>query len=137
MPAILLVQQTYSLTTVFVCLATLLVIAAGSVNLLGPEASRGASTILPRRPTLFVDVGNSFWLKFARRSVAAPVRELVAVFLPRGQQVASTLPCFLYTTDQCQAWSPRRSGRQVRVQALPFLDRDCPRHCRLRRRSDA
>jgi putative MFS transporter len=103
MPAILLVQQTYSLTTVFVCLATLLVIAAGSVNLLGPEAKqKGLDDIAPPTNT-FVDVGNSFWLKFA-----GSVSLLLSVswwlyFYLAAKQVASTLPCFLYTTDQCQA----------------------------------
>ena len=50
MPTILWVQNGYGLTTVFVCLAILLVIAAGSVTQLGPgSASRKASTKSPRR----------------------------------------------------------------------------------------
>lgn len=103
MPAILLVQTTYNLTTVFVCLATLLMIAAASVNLLGPESKqRGLDEIAPPTNT-FVDVGNSFWLKFA-----GGVSLLLSVswwlyFYLAAKQVASTLPCFLYTTDQCQA----------------------------------
>ncbi len=40
MPTILWVQSGYGLTTVFVCLATLLVIAAVSVTQLGPEAKQ-------------------------------------------------------------------------------------------------
>lgn len=38
MPTILWVQSGYGLTTVFVCLAILLVIAAGAVTLMGPES---------------------------------------------------------------------------------------------------
>jgi putative MFS transporter len=38
MPTILWVQSGYGLTTVFVCLAILLVIAAGAVTQLGPES---------------------------------------------------------------------------------------------------
>lgn len=40
MPAILWVQSGYGLTTVFVCLATLLVIAAAAVTQLGPESKQ-------------------------------------------------------------------------------------------------
>src|SRR5499425_2840616 len=40
MPSILLIQSNYGLMTVFVCLATLLLIAAASVTQLGPEAKR-------------------------------------------------------------------------------------------------
>ena len=40
MPTILWVQGGYGLTTVFVCLAILLVIAAVSVTQLGPEAKQ-------------------------------------------------------------------------------------------------
>ena len=48
MPTILWVQNGYGLTTVFVCLAILLVIAAGSVTQLGPEArQKGLDEIAP------------------------------------------------------------------------------------------
>jgi len=40
MPAILWVQNGWGLTTVFVCLATILVIAAGAVTQLGPESKQ-------------------------------------------------------------------------------------------------
>ena len=40
MPTILWVQNGYGLTTVFVCLAILLVIAAVAVTQLGPEAKQ-------------------------------------------------------------------------------------------------
>jgi putative MFS transporter len=48
MPTILWVQTGYGLTTVFVCLAILLLIAAGAVTQLGPEAKqRGLDEIAP------------------------------------------------------------------------------------------
>ena len=48
LPTILWVQNAWGLTTVFVCLATLLFIAAGSVTQLGPEAKqRGLDEIAP------------------------------------------------------------------------------------------
>jgi putative MFS transporter len=48
MPTILWVQNGYGLTTVFVCLAILLVIAAASVTQLGPEArQKGLDEIAP------------------------------------------------------------------------------------------
>ena len=48
MPTILWVQSGYGLTTVFVCLAILLVIAAGAVTQLGPEArQKGLDEIAP------------------------------------------------------------------------------------------
>ena len=50
MPTILWVQNGWGLTTVFVCLAILLLIAAVSVTQLGPSQSRRASTKSLRRP---------------------------------------------------------------------------------------
>jgi putative MFS transporter len=48
MPTILWVQSGYGLMTVFVCLAILMVIAAGAVTQLGPEArQRGLDEIAP------------------------------------------------------------------------------------------
>jgi putative MFS transporter len=48
MPTILWVQNGYGLVTVFVCLAILLIIAAGSVTQLGPEArKKGLDEIAP------------------------------------------------------------------------------------------
>jgi MFS transporter, putative metabolite:H+ symporter len=47
-PTILWIQNGYGLTTVFVCLAIVLVIAAGSVTQLGPEAKqKGLDEIAP------------------------------------------------------------------------------------------
>jgi putative MFS transporter len=102
MPAILLIQQTYSLTTVFVCLATLLVIAAAAVTQLGPEAKqKGLDEIAP--PTVgVVEVGASFWLKFAGGVSLLLSLSWWLYFYLAAKEVASTLPCFLYTTDRCQ-----------------------------------
>jgi putative MFS transporter len=101
MPAILLIQQTYSLTTVFVCLATLLVIAAASVNLLGPEAKqKGLDEIAP--PTVgVVEAGMSFWLKFAGGVSLLLSLSWWLYFYLAAKEVASTLPCLLYTSDHC------------------------------------
>jgi putative MFS transporter len=103
MPAILLIQQTYSLTTVFVCLATLLVIAAAAVTQLGPEAKqKGLDEIAP--PTVgVVEVGASFWLKFAGGVSLLLSLSWWLYFYLAAKEVAATLPCFLYTTDKCQA----------------------------------
>ena len=102
MPAILLVQTTYSLTTVFICLATLLVIAAASVNLLGPEAKqKGLDDIAPPTNT-YVDAGNSFWLKFAGSVALLLSVSWWLYFYLAAKEVANTVPCFLYTTDRCQ-----------------------------------
>jgi hypothetical protein len=101
MPAILLIQTTYSLTTVFVCLATLLVIAAGAVTQLGPEAKqKGLDEIAP--PTVgVVEAGTSFWLKFAGAvSLLASLSGWLYFYLA-AKEVASTLPCLLYTSDRC------------------------------------
>ena len=58
MPTILWVQNGYGLTTVFVCLAMLLVIAAAAVTQLGPEAGRKASTRSRRRPADLAEYAN-------------------------------------------------------------------------------
>jgi putative MFS transporter len=103
MPAILLIQQTYSLTTVFVCLATLLVIAAAAVTQLGPEAKqRGLDDVAPPTNTV-VDVGNSFWLKFAGGVALLLSVSWWLYFFLAAKEVASTLPCLLYSNDKCQA----------------------------------
>jgi MFS transporter, putative metabolite:H+ symporter len=102
MPAILLVQQTYSLTTVFVCLATLLVIAAGSVTLLGPEAKqKGLDEIAPPTST-YVDAGNSFWLKFAGGVSLLLSLSWWLYFYLAAKEVATTLSCFVYTASRCE-----------------------------------
>jgi MFS transporter, putative metabolite:H+ symporter len=101
MPAILLVQTTYSLTTVFVCLATLLVIAAGAVTQLGPEAKqKGLDEIAP--PTKgVVEAGTDFWLKFAGFVTLLLSLSWWLYFYLAAKEVASTLPCLLYTSDRC------------------------------------
>ena len=59
------IQQTYGLTTVFVCLATLLIIAAVSVTQLGPESKlKGLDEVAP--PTRrVIEADNAFWLTLA------------------------------------------------------------------------
>jgi MFS transporter, putative metabolite:H+ symporter len=101
MPAILLVQTTYSLTTVFVCLATLLVIAAGAVTQLGPESrQKGLDEIAP--PTKgVVEAGTDFWLKFAGAVSLLLSLSWWLYFYLAAKEVASTLPCLLYTSDRC------------------------------------
>ncbi len=101
MPAILLVQQTYSLTTVFICLATFLIIAAVSVTQLGPEAKqKGLDEIAP--PTSRdIDVGPSFWLKFSGAVSLLLSLSWWLYFYLAAKEIANTLPCFLYTTPRC------------------------------------
>jgi hypothetical protein len=102
MPSILLIQQTYGLMTVFVCLAILLLIAAASVTQLGPEAKqRGLDEIAPPTRRL-IEADNAFWL-----TLGGAVCVLLSVswwlyFYLAAKQVASTLVCLLYTNDICQ-----------------------------------
>jgi hypothetical protein len=102
MPSILLVQQTYGLTTVFVCLAILLVIAAAAVTQLGPESKlKGLDEIAP--PTgAYVDVGPSFWLKFAGAVTLLLSLSWWLYFYLQAKEIASTLPCILYTSAHCE-----------------------------------
>ncbi|HET7165495.1 MAG TPA: MFS transporter [Pseudolabrys sp.] len=102
MPSILLIQQTYGLMTVFVCLAILLLIAAASVTQLGPEAKqKGLDEIAPpTRPLIEAD--NAFWL-----TLGGAVCILLSVswwlyFYLAAKQISSTLVCLLYTNDICQ-----------------------------------
>jgi putative MFS transporter len=102
MPSILLVQQTYGLMTVFVCLAILLIIAAVSVTQLGPEAKqKGLDEIAPpTRRVIEADI--SFWL-----NLGGAVCILLSVawwlyFYLAAKQISSTVACLLYTNDTCQ-----------------------------------
>ena len=102
MPSILLIQQTYGLMTVFVCLAILLLIAAASVTQLGPEAKqKGLDEIAP--PTRrVIEADNAFWL-----TLSGGVCILLSVswwlyFYLAAKQVSSTLACLFYTNDTCQ-----------------------------------
>ena len=102
MPSILLVQQTYGLMTVFVCLAILLLIAAVSVTQLGPEAKqRSLDEIAPPTGRL-VEADISFWL-----NLGGAVCVLLSVswwlyFYLAAKQISSTLVCLLFTNDACQ-----------------------------------
>src|SRR5215475_5464927 len=120
MPSILLIQQTYGLMTVFVCLATLLLIAAASVTQLGPEAKqRGLDEIAP--PTRrFIEADNAFWL-----TLAGAVCVLLSVswwlyFYLAAKQVSSTLECLLYTNDTCSQLVATATS-QGKVGYYPFL----------------
>jgi putative MFS transporter len=102
MPAILLIQQTYSLTTVFVCLATLLVIAAAAVTQLGPEAKqKGLDEIAPPTGT-YVEAGAAFWLKFAGGVALLLSLSWWLYFYLAAKEVASTLSCFVITSARCE-----------------------------------
>jgi MFS transporter, putative metabolite:H+ symporter len=102
MPSILLVQQTYGLLTVFVCLAILLLIAAVAVTQLGPEAKqRSLDEIAPPTRRL-VEADTAFWL-----TLGGAVCVLLSVswwlyFYLAAKQISSTLVCLLYTNDTCQ-----------------------------------
>src|SRR6516162_6098188 len=120
MPSILLIQQTYGLMTVFVCLATLLLIAAASVTQLGPEAKRrGLDEIAP--PTRrFIEADNAFWL-----TLSGAVCILLSVswwlyFYLAAKQVSSTLVCLVYTNDTC-AQLVATATSQGKVGYYPFL----------------
>ena len=97
MPSILLIQQTYGLMTVFVCLAILLLIAAASVT--RPRSKqRGLDEIAPPTRHL-IEADNAFWL-----TLGGAVCVLLSVswwlyFYLAAKQISSTLVCLLYTND--------------------------------------
>jgi hypothetical protein len=102
MPSILLIQQTYGLTTVFVCLATLLVIAAVSVTQLGPEAKQmGLDEVAPPTRRL-VEADNAFWLQLGGAICILLSFAWFLYFYLAAKQISSTLVCLLYTNDTCQ-----------------------------------
>ncbi len=102
-PSILLIQQTYGLTTVFACLAVLLLIAAVSVTQLGPEANQlGLDEIAP--PTRrVVDADNAFWMKFTGAVVVLVSLSWWLYFYLAAKEIVNTLPCILYTSPRCEA----------------------------------
>jgi uncharacterized membrane protein len=101
-PSILLIQLTYGLTTVFVCLAIILIIAAVSVTQLGPEAKQlGLDEVEP--PTKNnVDAGPAFWLKFAGAVALLLSLSWWLYFYLAAKEIANTLPCLLYTAARCE-----------------------------------
>jgi hypothetical protein len=116
LPTILLVQNAWGLTTVFVCLATLLFIAALSVTQLGPEAKqKGLDEIEP--PTnKVVEAGNAFWLRLSGAVLIGLsafwwVYFYVNVLKDPGNSVA----CLVYTTDRCAtaAGTPAAAGQWI------------------------
>ena len=103
LPSILLIQQTYSLTTVFVCLALLLLIAAASVTQLGPEAKqKGLDEIAPpTRGLVYAD--NSFWLQFSGAVAVLVSASWWLYFYLAAKEIYNTLPCIFWTTARCDA----------------------------------
>jgi putative MFS transporter len=116
LPTILLVQNTWGLTTVFVCLATLLFIAAISVTQLGPEAKlRGLDEIEP--PTnKVVEAGNAFWLRLGGAVlVGLSLFWWVYFYVTVLKDPANSVACLFYTTDQCTsaAGAPAAAGQLI------------------------
>jgi putative MFS transporter len=116
LPTILLVQNAWGLTTVFVCLATLLFIAAIAVTQLGPEAKqKGLDEIEP--PTnRIVEAGNAFWLRLSGAVLSGLalfwwIYFYVNVLKDPGNSVA----CLFYKTDQCAAAAavPAAAGQWI------------------------
>lgn len=102
MPSILLVQQTYSLNTVFVCLAILLLVAAASVTQLGPESKqKGLDEVAPPTRT-FVEAGATFWLIFAGAVTLLLSLSWWLYFYLAAKEIVSTLPCIFYTSARCE-----------------------------------
>jgi len=113
LPSILLIQQTYSLTTVFVCLALLLLIAAASVTQLGPEAKqKGLDEIAPPTRSL-VYADNSFWLQFGGAVAVLVSASWWLYFYLAAKEIYNTLPCIFWTTARCDALvtAAQRSGK--------------------------
>jgi len=113
LPSILLIQQTYSLTTVFVCLALLLLIAAASVTQLGPEAKqKGLDEIAPPTRSL-VYADNSFWLQFGGAIAVLVSASWWLYFYLAAKEIYNTLPCIFWTTARCDALvtAAQRSGK--------------------------
>jgi MFS transporter, putative metabolite:H+ symporter len=103
LPSILLIQQTYSLMTVFVCLALLLLIAAVSVTQLGPEAKqKGLDDIAPPTRSL-VYADSSFWLQFSGAVVVLVSASWWLYFYLAAKEIYTTLPCIVWTTTRCDA----------------------------------
>jgi len=103
LPSILLIQQTYSLTTVFVCLALLLLSAAASVTQLGPEAKqKGLDEIAPPTRSL-VYADNSFWLQFSGAVAVLVSASWWLYFYLAAKEIYNTLPCIFWTTARCDA----------------------------------
>ena len=102
-PSILLIQQTYGLTTVFVCLAVLLLIAAVSVTQLGPEANQlGLDEIAPPIRKV-VEADNAFWMKLVGSVVVLVSLSWWLYFYLAAKEIVNTLPCIFYTSPRCEA----------------------------------
>ena len=102
-PGILLLRTTSGTETVFVCLAVLLAIAAFMVTRMGPEAKRrGLDELVPPTNSV-VEAGQAFWLKFVGFGlVGLSIVWWIDYFLA-VKQIATGIPCFVYTTSACSA----------------------------------
>ena len=135
MPAILLVQASYGLTTVFVCLAILLVIAAAAVTQLGPEAKqKGLDEVAP--PTRQYHRGGQCLLAEAwRRRVAAAVDQPGGcTSILAAKEVAYHLaPACSTRTRRCDSagGSGRRQAGKIALLSVSDLDWDCAYRRRL------
>ena len=92
MPTILWVQNGWGLTTVFVCLAILLLIAAVSVTQLGPRRGRRASTRSRRRR----GSRRSSVMPERRRSIAPPIFASASPCHDGNQAAANSSRAFLH-----------------------------------------
>ena len=116
MPSILLVQKAWGLTTVFVCLATLLFIAAISVTQLGPEAKqKGLDEIEPPTNKL-VEAGNAFWLRLSGGVLTGlALFWWIYFYVNVLKDPGNSVGCLFYTTDQCAtaAAVPAAAGQWI------------------------
>lgn len=116
LPTILLVQNAWGLTTVFVCLATLLFIAAISVTQLGPEAKqKGLDEVEPPTNKL-VEAGNAFWLRLGGAVLTGlSLFWWVYFYVTVLKDPGNSVTCLFYTTDQCTAaaGAPAAAGQLI------------------------
>ena len=115
LPSIVLVQATYGLTTVFACLAVLLIIAAGAVTQLGPEAKQlGLDEIAP--PTQrFVKADSAFWLKFAGFVTLLVTVAWWLYFYLAAKELSTTFVCLVYSNVRCDTLvaAAQQAGKDV------------------------
>jgi putative MFS transporter len=116
MPSILLVQKAWGLTTVFICLATLLFIAAISVTQLGPEAKqKGLDEIEPPTNKL-VEAGHAFWLRLSGGVLTGlALFWWIYFYVNVLKDPGNSVGCLFYTTDQCAiaAHVPAAAGQWI------------------------
>jgi hypothetical protein len=102
MPSILLVQSTYGLMTVFVCLATMLAIASYAVTRMGPEARQLSLDEVAPPTQKYIEADNAFWLKLAGVvSLLLSLAWWLYFYVNGAKEVATTFTCLLYTNTRC------------------------------------